>query len=250
MNIRYITVSDPRENISVDDALKILTSAPNVEFGVQADEYSMRPNSGQNIWLRKILEKSNSMARPLNIALHVNYDWCTDACNFNIPNELSKLAKMTHAETGTPLIQRLQFNFGDNTPAYFDVYKMKKMIKYFSGHEVIFPYNKITSGMLDELHENFAEFSILNDASYGTGISPDVWPAPAYGIHHATGYSGGLNSNNVQSCLNDITKFDTALKGNTWVDAEGQLMKTNAWTRTLDINKAMDYIHAVLAWQK
>jgi hypothetical protein len=250
MHIRYITVSDPRENISVDDSLKILTAAPNVEFGVQAEAYSMGHNRSRNIWLRQILEKSNSMTKPLNIALHINYDWCNDACCFNIPNELSCLASLTHAQTGTPLIQRLQFNIDDGTTVHFDVYKIKKLIKYFAGHEIIFPYNTLTAPMLDLLDKTHTEFSILNDSSYGTGKSPKTWPAPAYGTRHATGYSGGLCATNVSQCLNVVDKFRTELCGNTWVDAEGKLMKPNQQTRTMDINKALDYIHAALAWQK
>lgn len=250
MHVRYITVSDIRENISVDDSIKILTVAPNVEFGIQADGFSMKSNSARNIWLREILDKSNSMQKPLNIALHVNFDWCNAACNFNIPNELANLTQLKHAQTGTPLIQRLQFNIGDGTALQFDVYKLKQLIKYFSQHEIIFPYNSLTKPILDSLDKTHAEFSILNDASYGAGITPKNWPAPAYASRHATGYSGGLSAKNVEECLNSVSKFNLDLRGETWVDAEGKLMKRGVYPRQLNINKAMDYILAASKWQK
>jgi len=250
MYIRYITVSDPRENISVDDSIKILTAAPNVEFGIQGDGVFMKSGSPRNIWLREILAKSNSMTKPLNIALHINYDWCQDACNFNIPNELANLASMTHAQTGEPLIQRLQFNIGDGTQPHFDVYKLKRMVKFFTGHEIIFPYNALTAPTLDSLDKINTEFSILNDSSYGTGKTPKTWPAPAYRTRHATGYAGGLDAKNVTQCLNEVNKFSINLRGETWVDAENKLMKPYQKTRQLDINKALEYIATVSQWQK
>lgn len=251
MNLRYITCSDPRENISVDDAIKILTYAPNVEFGIQADGYSMSNGTPRNIWLRKILEKSNSMQKPLNIALHVNYDWCDASCAYNMPSDLLQLRDMVHTQTGTPLIQRWQFNIGDGTRMNIDVEKVQLMAQQLNGREIIFPYNPITKNAIYAFHDMNVNFSILHDASYGAGISPEKWPEPLYSTKHKNGYAGGLCEKNVQQCLDSVNKFSNKLyNGETWIDAEGQLMKQGSKHREMDLNKAMNYIQAALQWQK
>lgn len=247
MQLRYITCSDIREDIPVNKAIDLLRISSKAELGIQAHFPSMCAGMPRRIWLEELLKTSDMAFTPLNIALHVNYDWCSDFCSGNIPTELKSLLDRKHKNTGKPIIKRWQLNLGDGT-IIPDAKYISDIIKYYPYQEFIFPYNNNykLQNFIEELNKTGVKFSLLFDASYGAGISPSSWNKPVY-QQHPQGYAGGLSPENVVQNLDKIAKV-AGNRTDVWIDAEGKLMKPG--TRIFDLNRANRYINAAICWQQ
>lgn len=246
MKLRYITCSDPREDISVQSILNFASKYPMSELGIQAHYGPMSQNHGRNIWFNKIIDLSKDMITPPNLALHVNYLWCDYMCEGIIPEELSKWIYATNIHTGQPVIKRIQLNIGDSTFT-FNTPKLANLIKDHSKQEFIFPYNEHNAPKIEKLKETGAKFSLLFDGSYGAGISPDKWNKPVY-EDIPNGYAGGLGPDNVSENLdkiNEILPNDYV----TWIDAEGRL-RDKSTTHSFTLELAEKYIQNAIKWQK
>lgn len=253
MNLRYITCSDIRECVPVRDAIELLKISSRVELGIQAHGGDMDFGAPRNQWLNELLAKSAEMARPLNIAIHVNYGWCSQmsAAGTNKdmwPAEIKNLFARRD-RYGRPLIHRWQLNIGDGTHG-ISGYNLSKICAAFPNREFIFPYNAKNSvtGEIMRMHQiNECDFSLLYDASYGAGKSPEQWDAPVY-ADRPMGYAGGLSPDNVADNLEKIAAVCPP-DYTTWIDAEGQLMKPNIH-RVFDVERAARYVLAALDWEK
>lgn len=244
MNLRYITCSDPREHLAVADVIRLLKMSPLVEIGIQASSSTMSQLKPRKLWFDVLMFHVVNNSRPLNIALHINYDWCDDLCSGKIPYELDGWLKMQRRGNGGPAIRRWQLNIGDRTKK-FDSGAIARLIRSHPEQEFILPYNEMVKDRVDLLYKTGAKFSLLYDASYGYGKSPERWNAPVYNTH-PMGYAGGLSPENVSENLDKISEN---LPSNyyTWIDAEGRLMKPG--TRQFDIERARQYVQNALAWQ-
>jgi hypothetical protein len=246
MNIRYITCSDLREDVPFDKAVELLQISDRVELGIQVHSSAMRVGMPRNLWLNGLLAISADMPKPLNIAIHVNYDWCSDFCQGKIAPELLAWFDMMHKGTGEPIIKRWQLNIGDGTRG-FDVRNTANIISDSSGREFIFPFNNQKDTETDSISKLDAagvDFSLLFDASYGAGISPDNWSPPVY-KNKPQGYAGGLWGGNIEQNLNIISKVIPE-NYEFWIDAEGKLMTPG--TRRFDIERGRDYIIKAIKW--
>lgn len=247
MKLRYITCSDIKEHIPVDKVVDLLKFSPKVEIGIQAHFPEMKNDSPRNFWLQQILNTSDLMQQPLNIAIHVNYAWCSDFCQGIIPQELKLLLNRKHKGTGKPIIKRWQLNLGDGTKIP-NTYPLSQIILSYPNQEFIFPYNEnpYLQNFIENLDKTGIRFSILFDASYGAGISPKNWQRPLYSDHYQ-GYAGGLSPENVTENLDKIFKL-TGKRSDIWIDAEGKLMKPG--TRIFDLERAENYIKNALSWEQ
>ncbi len=245
--LRYITCSDIRENIPEDKIIDLLHQYPKAEIGIQAHCPCMNEGMPRNIWLNKILDESDSFCYPLNIAIHVNYDWCSAFCLGQIPEALRNILNRKHEVTGLPIVKRWQLNIGDGT-IIPSAKAVSEIIKSYPYQEFIFPYNDnpYIQDFINRLDKTGAKFSLLFDASYGAGISPDYWKAPIYENHYQ-GYAGGLSPENVTENLKKINNVTGARK-DIWIDAEGKLMKPG--TRIFDLDRAKAYIMNALKWHQ
>jgi len=248
MNIRYITCSDLREDVPHKAATDLLNISDKVELGIQAHSFAMNNGLARNVWFNKLLDISMGMPRPLNIALHVNYNWCSDFCTGKIVPELLNWLELKHIGTGEPMIKRWQLNIGDGTGSV-DTKKVADIIANYPNREFIFPYNSnryYESSALSELDAIGSPFSLLFDASYGAGISPADWSAPIYD-NHPMGYAGGLCGENLEQNLDKISR-NLPRGYEFWIDAEGKLMTPGVSPRKFDIARGTDYINHALKW--
>lgn len=245
MNLKYITCSDPREDISVSEMMRLLHFAPQIEIGVQASPGAMATGRPRHKWFQQLMSLVSNIDTPLNVALHVNYSWCNDMCSGRIPPEIQEWLMLRHVRTNAPAVRRIQLNIGDGTNA-FDANKTAKLIHDFPDHEFIFPYNSVVSSQVAKLHDTGANFSLLYDSSYGYGKSPDAWYGPVYSSH-PMGYAGGLSPENVAQNL-DLISEQLPSDYTTWIDAEGRLMKPG--TRQMDLSRARSYVDIALRWSE
>lgn len=244
MNLRYVTCSDPRQDLAVVDVMNFLKNYPIAELGVQAHPSAMSFGLPRNIWL-DLITRSASVARtPVNIAVHVNYEWCDDLCSGKMPYEIKSWMNRFNIYNNRPVIRRWQLNIGDRT-RNFDAAAIAKLIRECPRIEFIFPYNDGVKDKIDALYKTGAKFSLLYDSSYGYGICPEKWNGPVY-KDIPMGYAGGLSPENVVDNLNKISK-QVPENYTTWIDAEGRLMKPG--TREFDLMRARAYVQNALAWQ-
>lgn len=246
MQLKHITCSDPRESIVLSDMICVLSLSPLVEVGMQASSGPMSSGNPRNEWFNELLKRVTARDKQMNIAMHVNYDWCDAMCSgAALPPEIKKWMKTPNFNGTGPAIRRWQLNIGDGT-SNFNPDAVARLIKDNPTHEFIFPYNAKIADKIHALHNTGAKFSLLYDASYGAGIAPDEWYPPVY-ESHPMGYAGGLSADNVTAQLN---KISAVLPQNyqTWIDAEGRLMK---WlTRNWDVNAVMCYIKHALEFNR
>ena len=114
MIIKYITCSDPREDVSHSDVLRLLRYAPQVEIGMQALPASMSTGKPRNKWFNGLLQLVQNIDMRLNVAVHVNYQWCDEICSGKTPGEIQQWMGMRRTFERTPVIKRWQLNIGDN----------------------------------------------------------------------------------------------------------------------------------------
>lgn len=245
MNLRYITCSDPRENLSPISVVDLLRSSPLAELGIQAHPSAMAHGKPRYVWTQRVCEIAKDSRTPVNIALHVNYKWCDEICSGVVPSEIKSFLKHKNSYNFQPVVSRIQLNIGDYTNK-FDAEKLARVIKSWKKFEVILPYNKYTQSKIEELKKTGAQFSLLFDGSYGAGVSPEKWDKPAYD-DVAFGYAGGLSPFNVRDNLDKISGVLPA-DYDTWIDAEGRLRDIT--TGAMDISLAREYLNNALAWHK
>lgn len=244
MKLRYITCSDPRENISVPSLINFTEKYPISELGIQAHPGPMSYKGRRYGWFNQIMFVSGNMPTPPNIALHINYEWCDCMCRGIIPIELQKWINARNDITKEPVIKRIQLNIGDNTRS-FNPLALANLIKNHKDQEFILPYNKNTSAQIAQLKSTGVRFSLLFDNSYGTGISPDEWQKPVY-EDVPNGYAGGLGPGNVEIQLKKINKILPA-DYETWIDAEGRLRDIYD-TQNFSLGLAERYMSEAIKW--
>lgn len=244
MKLRYITCSDPREDISAESLLNFTAKYPISEIGIQAHPGPMSFGRGRNKWFGEIMKKAQNMPTPPNIALHINYLWCDFMCEGLVPHELDWWLRVPNAYTGQPVIKRIQLNIGDLTNS-FDANKLSVLINRHPKQEFIFPWNERTAQKIEKIKKTGAKFSLLFDASYGAGIEPNKWYAPVY-KNIPNGYAGGLGPDNVAK---NLDKINALLPQNyeTWIDAEGKL-RDRCTTESFTLELAEKYLQNALAW--
>ena len=115
MKLRYVTCSDPRENLHPISLMRLLEISPLAEIGVQAYASTMLRGRERYIWFRQLLDVAKLSKTPVNIALHVNYLWCDEICSGKIPGEIKCFLAQKHSLTHQPLVSRIQLNIGDYT---------------------------------------------------------------------------------------------------------------------------------------
>ena len=244
MKLRYITCSDPREDIPVESILNFSEKYPMSEIGVQAHVGPMSEKKPRNIWFSELVKAAKDLRCAPNIALHVNYLWCDYMCLGKIPSELSGWVSARNKNTREPVIKRIQLNIGDWTFS-FNARNLAKMIKRHSAQEFILPWNPKTANQIQELKQTGAKFSLLFDGSYGAGKEPEKWQGPVY-KDIPNGYAGGLGPDNVAGNLDKINQI---LPENyeTWIDAEGKLRDYKT-TGSFTLELAEKYMQNAIAW--
>lgn len=245
MKLRYITISDPRENLDIADIMKLLEVSPLAELGVQAYPSAMSYGLPHYVWFNKLLDAVENLKEQPNIALRVNFHWCDDMCNNVVPNQIQGWLDRKNKKTEKPLIKRIQLNIGDAAYRFYP-YKVHDLIARFPDHEFILPDNERVAPKIDALHNTHAKFNLLFDESYGAGVAAKSYDVSPYNDVNC-GYAGGLSQYNVQENLNKINSILPA-DYSTWIDAEGRLR--DPYFGVMDLDKAHDYLNNALKWCK
>lgn len=245
MRLRYITCSDPRENVAVETILRLLKTSPVAEIAVQAHPSKMSDTMPRNQWFNRLLRESLYMPTAPNLAVHVNLEWCDNFCRGLLGTEIKNWMSLTRAD-GKPVIRRWQINISGSKTKYFNADDVAKLLTAFPDKEFIFQYGEAEHSKIQALNATGAKFSVLYDSSKGTGTLAKSWRAPLF-KKHPQGYSGGLSPENVSENLDKISRV-AGDRTDTWIDAEGNLKDPD--TKKFDVNRALQYVNAALRWQQ
>ncbi len=246
MNISTIVCSDPREDTPVDKLVAFMNEFPDVEIGVQASGFKIGPGTARRAWFDELLRAVRNNPRRLNLAMHVNMEYCAHMCRGLIHDDLAQWFFAVRPDDNMPIIKRWQINYSENKCS-INPYSLMDMLNTYSDYEFIMQHDSTPASnmVLDRLKGIRAsnKFSVLYNASVASG-SPVQWRAPY--ARYKTGYSGGLGPENIAGQLDNIAAV--AGRRIIWVDANDTL-KTPG-TDTFDIARAREYVLATRQWLK
>ena len=131
---------------------------------------------------------------------------------------------LTRWERESGLFKRIQLNVTDE--AFMDINFLDLVVEsQREGHswdQVIVqtkrPFERATYISSANAALN-GRVSLLYDASGGKGISPKSWPSIPAGVKVPCGYAGGINPQNVDQVLKEITKLPSGVY-DSWIDME------------------------------
>lgn len=247
MKISTITCSDPREDTSVDKLIEFMNEFSDVEIAVQASEAKIGMGTPRRVWFDELLHAVRNNPRRLNLAMHVNMEYCEKFSNGEIPADLAPWFFAVRSDDMQPVIKRWQINYS-GSKCSINPYRVMDMMGKYLDHEFIMQHNSTNASnmVLQRLQKigTWIKFSVLYDASGGAGKLPTQWHAPY--AHYKTGYSGGLGAENIAMQLDNIATV--AGDRIVWIDAEGKLKIPG--TKTFDIARAREYVLAANQWIK
>lgn len=255
MNLKYITCSDPREFNDIHDIVALGHMSPRVEVAVQAHPSKMSPGMARNDWFRELLQFVKNDGHNINLAVHVNRDWCDQICRTGkFPTELQPFFDLHHDDKfSRPLVARWQLNIPRDTVNKININALKQLLNNNLERRFIVQYNDTTRDAVTQLFNSGAYFSVLYDASGGRGIAPKQWYPPVFS-RCPQGYSGGLSPENVADNLEQISKLVNYEGGHmvhmltsheeVWIDAEGKLKTDDRF----DIARARQYVINAENW--
>jgi len=249
MNLRYVTCSDPREHVSFDSIAALSRMSPMVEIAVQCHPSKVSFDMPRYKWFDGIVSKCVYMCRAPRLAVHVNDKWCDMLCKGVIAPELIDwfMVKKCNNE---PVIYRWQLNMPEETAETFNPNPLAKIITNYPEHEFIIQYNDSTKEAVKKLHKTGVQFSLLFDASHGTGQTIEEWEKPVY-KKHPMGYSAGISPENVMGNLDKLNKLIPSNR-DIWIDAESKLKSADLFEEKalFDVNLAKAYITRAKYWKK
>lgn len=252
MYISQVTCSDPREDTPVDKLIAFMKEFPEVEIAIQASESKMGPGKPRRAWFDELLRAVRNYPLRLNLAMHVNMEYCRHMCQGFVHDDLVPWFFAWRPDDKAPVIKRWQINYIGSKCLLSERGIDELLYKYSTGREFIIQHDSspIANKFLSRLQrlarlENPNAFSVLYDGSAGTGKLPAQWNAPY--MNYKTGYSGGLGPENISAQLDKISAVVDCNKI-IWIDAESSL-KTPG-TKTFDIARAREYVLAARQWGK
>jgi hypothetical protein len=219
--------------------------SPRVEIAVQAHPSKMSYGMPRNQWFRELLSYIISDKYNINLAVHINREWCDEICRKgSFPKDLLDFVdpRLNDTVTKKPPIKRWQLNMPKDAADNINVHALKRIFDLCPDKEFIIQYNNNTKNAVNQLYNSGARFSVLYDASGGQGILPTSWSAPVY-KSVPQGYSGGLSPENVSTNLDKIS-YVVADNRPIWIDAEGKLKIDDKF----NIVRARQYIENAENW--
>lgn len=222
MIIDRVTITGADDNTKGSDLLALQEKYPFVEWGILFSKSKIGTARYPSIeWMY------DNLAPKLNLSAHY-CGWHSkeviENANFKLLNPLVDKFKRV----------QLNFNFkGCLSPKIVEIIKYATTVPNLS---IIFQYNKSNSSLLNYLMETYElpkNIHFLYDSSGGRGTEIKELENP---FKNYTGYSGGLNPDNIQRVCHDITVGHlprNSHRTKVWIDMESGV-RTND---VLDLDK-------------
>lgn len=234
-NLKRVTITGADDNTLLSDILAVSKEYPFVEWGILVyDKYEIKSSDRfpSKDWIKSFSElvKENK----LNVSMHLCGGYVDSLLLgndvFRIFNKLEFLFSVA---------QRIQIN------THGEVYRTKSdffhVLKTYPTKEFVFQLDKINNHYYRAAREINVNCSGLFDYSHGAGVLPDIWPSLIDDRAPWVGYSGGIGSDNVYDCIQEIQKVTYQ---DYWIDMETRV-RTN---HKLDMNKVGSVLNTCEAY--
>lgn len=205
MKITKVTITGTDDKVPIVELIKLSQEFPFVEWGIlfsKSKEGQSRYPSKE--WIKKFT--TSKMFSEVNTSAHL--------CG-QYPRDILQQGDHAIFEFLDRKFDRAQLNFNfANT--FADFQHIISVLNNPFGMGIILQYNKANSEIVKELIENKYSFDILYDSSGGRGTEIKEINSPFKGYY--TGYSGGLNPENIKPVLEKITENNSTAK--VFIDCE------------------------------
>ncbi len=232
MKIKAVTITGADDNISVYSLVGISKAYPFVEWGIlfspKRENTSRYPSLE---WINKLSEVSKIVGKEnLKLCSHLCGDYSLETIIKGTANSyVDRLKK------ATIIFDRCQLNFNSQkTPVDYELFSslLNKRIS-----ETIIQYNKANYDLCKTLIKDYSKtnsISFLYDGSGGRGVLPKEWSGVV--PNHFTGYAGGLNPDNLEEALINISK--SVGDNEIWIDTETGVRTDDK----LDLDKVVRFL--------
>jgi len=208
MKLKYCSITGADDAVDPRELLKLSQEFPFVEWAIWLMPERMGgPRAPKMEWILQFL----ATCTQTHHALHL----CGEGLLNFVKNDPVTVALTQH-------FPRIQLNIRfDNVIQKLNINHLFNKIKQDPASTFIIQYADDNANLLPEL-KKIPNHQIFFDASAGTGVSPDAWPAPLAG--HSCGYAGGIGPENVKDHLEKIGRVSQGQE--TWIDMESRV-RTN-----------------------
>lgn len=219
MRLFRVTITGADDKVDHEDLLRLSVIYPFVEWGIlfsKSNKGTKRFPSED--WVEALLyccpkhdeTWQNPYCKLMNLSAHLCGDYSKEIMNGEY-----------HFSGFKDVFKRFQINFNFRN-SEFDIDKFLDLKCDYN--EFIFQYNKsneFTIGLLLEENKGRKNLNILYDSSGGRGIEIKKIKTP---FEVKTGYSGGLNPDNVEDFIRKLSKpYDCDV----WIDMESGVRTNN-----------------------
>lgn len=242
MKIKAIVVSGANEYTQIPSMLRIFSTYPQAEIGVQVSGKKASEHSARYWWLNALYYAMLTVPKKVSVALHVNSDWVEDFGQGIVAPEIETWLSYCLLNTGEPFIKRVQLNFKVGREKTPNINALCYAMSRFPQQRFILSYNEANAEIITKLHELGIKFDCLYDGSFGEGIIPNERLAPPF-EDVLQGYAGGISMENVEAELDKIAQV--AKDREIFIDAEGKLKGENGH---LSLGLAGEYLRIASCW--
>lgn len=211
MKINKVTITGADDTILTSYLVQFSEQFPFVEWGILFSESRQGQNRYPSItWREDLLNYG------LPLSAHLCGAWARrilEEGNTNIINHFSTQFK------------RIQLNYNFGRSKKWDLIPVLNYAEQHQDRSIILQYNKSNSGVLDRFHIKGLPDNIhfLYDSSGGRGTELQQINDPFRGQY--TGYSGGINPNNIETICSKIQRHKNESK--VWIDMESGVRTEN-----------------------
>lgn len=218
MKINKVTLTGPDNKTSFNQLLNLQQLFPFVEWGIL---FSKSKEGQQRYPTQDHIE--NEFTGPLKLSAHFCGWYAKEVLenqNFDLITRLSDQFK------------RVQLNYNFKNSTGWNLVELLKYAEQHKGIEIILQYNQSNKETLDKFHINNlpSNFHFLYDSSGGRGNKIKTIEDPIGSFY--TGYSGGLDTENIDDICVQILTHRNPLK--VWIDMESGIRTNDEF----DIDKA------------
>lgn len=225
MKLKTVTITGADNNTDIDKMIEISKKYPFVEWGIL---FSPLRNLGKGesrypngYWLTELQNKCANLN--LNFSAHLCGGYTREMLNFGTHDNFT----MGWPSSFLPMFNRIQLNFNASKNNVCDEFYSLLSTMSCANPEIILQHNfsnkEVNSKVIFQkkpVHFQKEPFQFLYDSSGGNGKTIEyICPIIP---NHFTGYSGGLNPDNISEILMAIEKGNSDADKATefWVDTE------------------------------
>ena len=245
MKIKSIVVSGANEYTQIPSMLRIFSTYPQAEIGVQVSGKKAQESSARYWWLNALYYAMLKTSQKIPVALHINSNWVEQFCQGAVPHEVDIWLNHCPLNNGEPFIKRVQLNFKVGREKTPNISALCYAMSRYPEQRFILSYNEANAEIITKLYKLGVKFDCLYDGSFGEGILPNErWAPPFEDV--LQGYAGGISIENVSDELDKIAKV-VSPEREIFIDAEGKLKGEDGH---LSLGLAGEYLRRASCWDK